>query len=346
MAIAHVLSNPTKNPHPDAGNNKDTFKCIIKHKEVFADTNGEDSSVDLTKERKISCDFSGHKLDYIPFMTRKLRNISEINLSNNNISILRTDDFRPMANLTRLDLSSNNISTLDHGLFQFNLLLKYLDLTKNHLTFFSFGIFSPSITNPIEVDLWNNEITELDISCSPHYTCDRDEKNITLPGISLESCKRMCPSGGINYDLKKLKTINVSGNFSKNGIDDFLMKYNQSENLTNLTLSWMKLDGQSMDKLSTYFKNLEALSVSHTELSTLDNGKFSKVTDLVASYNQISTLNFTTLFTNYIKLGNLNLEGNINFTADVILNDTCKLPRDQKEFFIILPNGDTDKCEN
>jgi len=167
------------------------------------------------------------EISVIPKCINKLKNLEELDLSNNKIKEIPSA-LGDLSKLYHLDLSRNELTTISSSLSNLSKLI-YLNLSSNKLTSISSGIYklksvetlnllNNSITkitsnlknmkNLMELNLANNEITEIPSSLSK-------VENLVLLDLSYNKINCTIPKS-LN-DLKRLNYINLSGNIDIKG---------------------------------------------------------------------------------------------------------------------------------
>lgn len=224
----------------------------------------------------------------------KHRTITDIDVSNNSLKSIQSDDFRGISDLEIINLSDNQIQSIGYGAFRglpyltslnlsYNLISRFppalfvdntrllnLNVIGNPLESFNYNVFSPCGSS-VTVRLPTKEITKLDISChTENYRCPST------------GCHKVCSFGGFN------------------DMDYF-------ENLTDLYASGTPIPISKL--LSHVTSKLQILDVRHANVSnqilngTL--GKYTQLTDLYLSNNNLTSLD--SIFGKTIKFDNLRI---------------------------------------
>jgi len=113
--------------------------------------------------RPLGLDLSFQQLTTVP-STIELKNISHLNLSNNNLTVIQQCTFETIPNLTYLDLSKNAIKFLHEDTFLYNSKLAVLNLCKNRITVLPENIFFDLSFSLQELYICCNHIKELPLS--------------------------------------------------------------------------------------------------------------------------------------------------------------------------------------
>uniref|UniRef100_A0A3Q2QM35 LRRCT domain-containing protein n=1 Tax=Fundulus heteroclitus TaxID=8078 RepID=A0A3Q2QM35_FUNHE len=103
---------------------------------------------------------SSNKLSSVPNATRNLENLSELDLSNNNIPSVTCTDFSNQTKLKELSLQTNSISALDDCTFKDLLQLQVLRLQSNQITHLN-GAFKNHLPNLKRLYLNGNKLTTI-----------------------------------------------------------------------------------------------------------------------------------------------------------------------------------------
>lgn len=193
-----------------------------------------------------------------------------INLSNNNLTKINISDLVIRSDVESINLSNNKLIELQTDLKQF-FNLKNFDLSKNHIK---------------SVDLINNKLLLLNLSCNnvEKFTSE----NITnLQYLDL-SCNQISDFNKIKLNfLNKIEEVNLSCN----KIDEIPLNLfsPNSTNLKNLNLSFNRL--RKISKKTFYnLINIENLILSYNNISEIENDTFTFLPNLQhldLSYNNI-----------------------------------------------------------
>jgi len=167
------------------------------------------------------------QLTFIPKCINKLKNLENLDLSNNEIKEIPSE-LGDLSKLKYLDLSENDLTTISSSLKNLSK-LNYLNISLNKLTSISSGIYKlknvetldlsynsitkitsnlKNMTNLKELNLSSNEITEISSSIS---------KVENLVSLDLSFNKINCTIPKSLNDLQKLEYINLSGNIDIRG---------------------------------------------------------------------------------------------------------------------------------
>jgi Leucine-rich repeat (LRR) protein len=120
-----------------------------------------------------------------------LRNLLDLDLEENRLSVLPLGLFDPLVNLQNLDLEENLLAELPLGLFDSNINLRTLDLSDNRLRFLSGGIFAN-----------NSNLQSLSLDSPP--ACNPSQGNPTCQSNSAIS------TGGFYTEDPGLSATNIS----------------------------------------------------------------------------------------------------------------------------------------
>lgn len=163
----------------------------------------------------------------------KLKNIRDLNLSNNLIKAI-PDDFNSLTFLENLYLVNTKLEKINPNAFKDLTKLKRLDFSQNKLTEFNMNIFARSFSNLWEIKLKNNKITHLEqvyrdmypkfeelfLSGNPLY-CDHYEEFLTI--------------GGFNGNLQLSDELEWC-NYNKDPDLFSIIKINNNPNITNVCI--------------------------------------------------------------------------------------------------------------
>ena len=200
-----------------------------------------------------------------------LASITDLDLSFQNITALKANDFNGLTALKYLYLHENKLSSLPEGIFDGLTALEYLYLYSNDLSSLPDRIFD-DLTELKYLNLWNNGLSSLP---------DRIFDDLTaLKSLYLLHNKLSSLPAGIFDGLTALKSLFLSHNELSSlpaGIFDKLT-----------TLEWLYLSNNALRGLQEdIFDKLTALghlTLSFNELSSLPAGIFDGLTALKSLY--------------------------------------------------------------
>uniref|UniRef100_A0A8C5AH05 Toll-like receptor 13 n=2 Tax=Gadus morhua TaxID=8049 RepID=A0A8C5AH05_GADMO len=143
-----------------------------------------------------------NRLKSVPYAVRKTA-ISKLDLSYNNIIILRCDDFANMTRLSMLHLNNNPLSALQDCVFKDLVNLKFLMLQNSNISKLN-SAFIKHLPNLQVLDLSNNQLTLLDHG---QFKALNSLQNLTLQGNKLQKLNK----GNFN-GLSNLTYLNLASN--------------------------------------------------------------------------------------------------------------------------------------
>ena len=175
-------------------------------------------------------------IDELTFLD--LKNLCKINLSNNSLKQINKETFKNLKKLTNVNLNSNQINEIDKDLFKSTINLEILNLNDNHLSSIPNTILKDNNKKLLEVNMSNNSITHIQLnsvsSLQQETTIDfRNNIEIfDLPFI-FESLFRIIKKDKLTKELQNVvyKLSHDSNNdcfffiVSKMNIDDFLLAF-------------------------------------------------------------------------------------------------------------------------
>ncbi|XP_069369201.1 toll-like receptor 22 isoform X1 [Paralichthys olivaceus] len=141
----------------------DLFKLCFNIREIDLTDNKikkirDDAFSSLQSLKTLS--LSRNKLSSVPYATRTLPSLGELDLSFNNITKLGCDDFANQTKLRRLRLYHNSITSLAECVFKDLVQLQVLKLQNNHLSNLN-GAFRDCLPNLRQLLLNGNQLTAL-----------------------------------------------------------------------------------------------------------------------------------------------------------------------------------------
>ncbi len=167
-----------------------------------------------------------------------LNNLCKINLSNNSLKQMNKETFKNLKKLTNVNLNSNQINEIDKDLFKSTINLEILNLNDNHLSSIPNTILKDNNKKLLEVNMSNNSITHIQLnsvsSLQQETTIDfRNNIEIfDLPFI-FESLFRIIKKDKLTKDLQTAYKLSHDSKtndcfffiVSKMNIDDFLLAF-------------------------------------------------------------------------------------------------------------------------
>ncbi len=93
-----------------------------------------------------------------------LNNLCKINLSNNSLKQMNKETFKNLKKLTNVNLNSNQINEIDKDLFKSTINLEILNLNDNHLSSIPNTILKDNNKKLLEVNMSNNSITHIQLN--------------------------------------------------------------------------------------------------------------------------------------------------------------------------------------
>ena len=234
--------------------------------------------------------------------------VTRLEVHNNAISELKSENFKGLKNLTHLDVSHNAIIFLNSSVFEHLSGLQELIINKNRLTEFPQLKGLPSLTS---IDANNNRINfiaqefskyipqlksiELDSNLIGDIFPGVFPANNVIHKINLNNNKLETLEPGCLNNLTSIKILKMNKNRISSipkGLFDNLTKLKTLEiTKNNLT----KLDGMSFKKLS----NLQTLKLKKNSISTMSDAAFyglNKLQILLLDHNNISKISHRWLY--------------------------------------------------
>lgn len=227
--------------------------------------------------------------------------LETLNLSVNNIKIIKEAYFSLSNNLVEIDLSSNQIETIEFGSFQFMQSLSVLNLENNNLQKFEFSHFDQlSVLN-----IKNNLVLKsLEINGLPSKLSFILIKKVDFSGNSLESIRL----GPLINEKNSLTFLLLSNNLIEEISEDFF--------LNMLILNTIELDSNKISSVHASafsdLNQLENLNLANNLIETLDDRIFSnqlQLKKLNLASNRLKYINVS-LFSQLYNLNSLDLSFN------------------------------------
>lgn len=175
-------------------------------------------------------------------------NLVTLDISNNNITEIKIDDFRTLKQVKTIDLSYNQIQTLHERSFENVYCLQELDLSHNNIVQLPYYIFSNN-HNLEKLYLKKNRLQIFgDLSKAQHIL---DSKSLIY--LDLSFCNISCISCESLEGLPNLKTLKTEGNPLK--------QQNCEIKTPPKNLRTMKTDFRNSSTFEKFSCNLQELSV-------------------------------------------------------------------------------------
>jgi len=203
----------------------------------------------------------------------RLNNIAMLNLTNNNISAIKSNSFSGMPYLPTLYLSHNELTTIPQGLFDPLGALVTLDLSYNQIIDIELNPFT-ALIQVNEIDLSNNRINSV-----------RQDFFPTAHALTI-----------LNLGQNQITTIDRN-------------TFNSTPILLELNLSDNLLSADRLEGIFTFSTQLQTLWLSGNPLLTVRDSTFRSLTEMLTLHLANSCLQNVT-FQTPLRLQNLNLARN------------------------------------
>ncbi len=280
------ITSKRATPNPDGRGREERFWQESESYELFHDRFWSEISVDgnsvvkpVTHMIMNICDRTTAVMDAILSRISATNDCSEVtstqlaaitdtlDLSSENISILKAGDFDGLTSLTMLDLGFNRLSALPDGIFDEMTSLTRLDLWYNDLSQLSDGIFD-ELTSLTTLSLSGNDLSTLPDGIFDELT--------SLTGLELKQNDLSTLSAGIFDELTSLTSLHLGAN------DLSTLPGGIFDELTSLTMLWLPSNGLSTfpDGIFDELTSLTRLDLGFNDLSILPAGIFDKLTSL------------------------------------------------------------------
>lgn len=244
-----------------------------------------------------------------------LRKLKLLNLAGNKLSTITFDG---LVSLKLLDLSKNAITIIDLNIFSGTPNLQVLNVSSNNLHTFRTQSFFTNISKLSELDISNNNITELHV----YYATSLQKLNAT--GNRIASVHLLGASALEILDLSNntlteffaigalaaLRQFRLAHN-NLNSIQSILLKI--PKDLKSLDLSFNSLNDINASTLSR-FKDLQHLNLQNSGLRSVDSSTFaahSHLRSLDISYNNLKFFDLKSSLPQNKNLTELFLNGNL-----------------------------------
>ena len=236
------------------------------------------------------------------FFFDDLTGLEDLDLSQNDINTLSNDIFSTLTSLRELNLSENEINSIENNAFRGLSNLEELDLSQNQISSINSLMFN-SLSKLEELDLSQNQLSALQSSV---FSSLSNLEELDLRGNQISSISQSLFTGLSNLeelDLSRNQIISIPAN-----------TFSQLSKLRYLWLSSNDISTLSSNVFSS-LSSLRSLSLGDNELTVLPSGLFSnlsKLRYLWLNANSLTTLP-DTVFSGLSRLRYLNLSYN-NFT--------------------------------
>lgn len=183
-----VLALPSPTSSPVSNSNEDRVSCNI-----------------FNSGRSADC--IGKQLDHVPWKNLP-STLVEMDLSYNQLQVIKVDDFSHLPKLRVLHLQYNNISLIEDDAFQFNLLLEYVDIFNNSLKEIPARALQP-LTNLKHLLMSNNLYQQATLASS--FSRFIHLQTLSMGGPLVQGLKK-----GDFHPLKNIKLQNFAIKTSSN----------------------------------------------------------------------------------------------------------------------------------
>lgn len=238
--------------------------------------------------------------------------LRSLNLSNNNISHLSDDAFKNVPNLDVLNLANNQITSLNSAIFQSLHKLQELHLNENNLAILPEDIFE-GLNETKEMDLSGNDLQQIPVDIFSKLL-HLEKLNVTNNFII------NIINNSIITINNSLRTLDVSNNMLE------VFPYLQSSSLQILDLSGNRLQRFKRDHFSS-LPNLTELNLNRNAITFIDTPVFSHL-------GSLQILRMTNL-PNLTYLGPQSFEG-LNSLEQLYLSHNPKLSFVHRDLFAVL----------
>lgn len=240
-----------------------------------------------------------------------LKNIIKLDLSQQNVTILKDKSFVDMTNLIHLNFSRNHINVIENVAFM-NSTVLILDLSFNNISQLNF--LKDCLVNLTELYLNDNKVTFLEKGVF------KNQLSLKKLEISMNKVKRIDPNA---LQFASLQYLNIQGSRLTGEIDAKMFspaKYLRFLDLSNYNLS--RVNNEAFVDMPV----LARLNISHNVIEYIDTDNFRNMSNMYSldlSYNKLEKLQFNkSLFAN-LKSAYLNNNKLANISG--IFPENCKL---------------------
>ena len=217
-----------------------------------------------------------------------LKELNILNISKNKITNLSSDSFSGLKKLSELYLSDNLINVMDDFLFNSTMLLKKLDVSHNRLQSINNNVFRHLIDLE-EIVLHHNQITSLNDSLFKRINY--------LQKLDI-SDNRISNVDGLFYNLHLLRILNIANNNLQSINSD---TFRDLENLEELYMENNQITEIPKHLFKLNLLSLRMINLSNNQLTEMEMWPLylSNIKYIDLKYNLIS--NFTNKFKWYLE---------------------------------------------
>ncbi|XP_041371298.1 slit homolog 2 protein-like [Gigantopelta aegis] len=239
------------------------------------------TDIDLSQNgivRIIGCSFKG------------LFKLKRLNLMGNQIRHLQEDLFSDNTDLEVLNLSSNRLETLVEPAFKYLHHLKELYLSDNYFSQLKFGVRLQVLTNVEIFDLSYNNFGQISQDA---FEMIEPWSTSVKRTLNLANCQITSIENGTMSTYHGLYELILSGNkdLSTENLSNILQEL-ERKNLKRLDISYMDLSNIDTLFVDTQYLTLDYLNLSHNLISAVSNGTFDSIRNLNTvdiSFNQLQS---------------------------------------------------------
>ncbi|KOB74993.1 Tartan/capricious-like protein [Operophtera brumata] len=240
-----------------------------------------------------------------------LKYITKLDLSQQNITILKNKSFIEMTNLTHLNLSTNHIKNIENLTFV-NSSVLVLDLSFNDVSKLHF--LNGCLVNLTDLYLNNNKITTIEENLF------KKQNSIKKLDLSMNKITKIEVNA---LPLASLQYLNILDNQLTGDVDAKMFspaKYLRFLDLSNYNLS--KINYSAFIDMPV----LARLNLSHNVIENIETDNFRNISNMYSldlSYNKLEKLQFNNSLLTNLKSAYLNNNKLSNFSR--IFQESCKL---------------------
>ena len=218
---------------------------------------------------------SDNELRDIPYLADSKNSLLELNLYNNNITIVKRGAFSNMSTLTNLDLGRNEIRDIENGAFANMPALSTLNISNNKLNYISNGTFH-NLNGLVRLVLYANQISQIEtgaMDIMPNLIVLSLSNNrftrVTIGNLSKISYlyilhNKLTQMPELGYELPELRTLHLLGNY--------ITSINPEYFISTPTLKTLRLDNNFLtDFDGFYLKSIEELNLRGNHLASFPN---------------------------------------------------------------------------
>ena len=263
-----------------------------------------------------------NKISDINGVFSKLKNLSKLDLANNNISQLTQDSFNGLSSLESLDLSYNHLKSISANTFNTLINLQEIDLSYNNFSQIDDGYFTGLIKIK-SIYLSNNQISRLsknsfnNLRSLNYLFLERNKLNQNLDSLFIGLTNLI----QLDLSFNDFRTIELWPTYLSS-LSVLLLRFNKIEKFTN-ERGWFIQNSTNLPPLKDFIVDLQFNSI--TELSDITLEQYG-----VKTFEEFSI--FMSKFFNVFNIDHNPIDCSCNSSVNLIANSLSLIAKNSSFF--------------